>query len=169
MRAISPNQATDCEETEFVPESPLFPSTTEQESIRNHDEQLRVDPTVHTEDQFIPRGGSVEFRDFPRKIEHEVFSFNRPWLQPAILRLLEKTRKGSTKEEELIMLMQMVAERASEHFRLEEGKFVAMTFHGRIVEISDTRVGLLKKMQGRKYEEQVFLWRIGFNAFGGRI
>ena len=164
------NQATGCEESELALGSPLFPlATAEQESRHDQNEPLRLDSVADTRDWFLPREGIVEFKDQLRKIELGGFSPNCPWLQPAVLRLLEKTRKGPITEKEMVTLMQLVAERASDHFRLEQGKFVAMTFHGRIVEVSDTRVGLLKKMQGRRCEEQVFLWRIGFNAFSGRI
>jgi hypothetical protein len=65
--------------------------------------------------------------------------------------------------------MKLVAERASIHFQLSEGKFVAMTFDGQIVETSDTRIGLLKKIQGQRYREQIFVWKVDSDAFSGRL
>lgn len=91
--------------------------------------------------------------------------FTGPWLPPRVKKLLEK---GPRTERDLVGLMKMIAERASIYFELSEGKLVAMTFHGQVVEVSDTRVGLLKKIQGRKYREQIFVWKIGSDAFSGR-
>jgi len=107
--------------------------------------------------------------DYSRRIECRGFPSDRPWLPPNVLKLLGKLKTGSITEKEVLKLMDLVAERASAHFQLPEGKFVAMTFHGRIVEASDTRVGLLKKIQSRKQEESIFVWRIGSSAFSGRL
>jgi hypothetical protein len=115
------------------------------------------------------RYGSLLLEDYSRSIESHGFPSDKPWLPPTALKLLGKLKTGSITEKEVLKLMDLVAERASAHFQLSEGKFVAMTFHGRIVEASDTRVGLLKKIQTRKQEESIFVWRIGSNAFSGRL
>jgi len=151
-------------------ERSLLPTTAiEQDKHEFIDHQrLRPDASIDTHGEIPFRRYPVQLESF-EKIRPSGFSYNCPWLPPNVLKLLNKARKGPLSEKELIGLMGSVAERASTHFQLSEGKFVAMTFLGRIVEISDTRVGLLKKLQGRLYPEQIFVWRTGSNAFSGRL
>lgn len=169
MTLSAPSNTTEFEERQFEAQPSLFPTTTlEQEGSVAQNGRLRLDATIDIRNWFFPEDRMLESKDYLDKIEPIGFSYNNPWLPPNALKLLNKL-KGPVTEKELITLMKLVAERATDHFQLEEGKFVAMTFYGRIVEVSDTRVGVLKKIQGRKYKEQVFLWRIGSNAFSGRI
>lgn len=103
------------------------------------------------------------------KIKLSAFPIDRPWLPQEALKTIDKIRKGPVSEKELVALMEMVAEQATIHFQLRLGKFVASTFLGRIVEVSDSRVELLKKIQSRTFTEEIFVWRAGFNSFSGRI
>jgi len=130
---------------------------------------LRLDSLTGIESAITIRSSSLLLEDYSRRIECRAFPFDKPWLPPNALKLLDKLEMGSITEKEVLKLMDLVAERASAHFQLLEGKFVAMTFHGRVVEASDTRVGLLKKIQNRKQEESIFVWRIGSSAFSGRL
>jgi len=150
---------------------PLLPTTTIEQEIYEFErkQRLRPGPSIDTGGEFFLGGLPLRLKDHPDKIKCTGFSLNNPWLPANALKLLNKLKKAAITEKELVKLMELIAERASVHFQLTEGKFVAMTFHGQIVEVSDTRVSLLKKIQGRKYREQIFVWRIGFNAFSGRI
>lgn len=165
------SDATVFNEKQFTAESPLLPMTTiDQESYEfERKQRLRPDPSIDTGSEFFFGDGPLQLKDHHDKIEFTGFHFNNPWLPSKAVKLLNKLKKAPITQRELVSLMELVAERASIHFQLTAGKFVAMTFHGQIVEVSDTRVGLLKGIQGRKYREQIFVWRIGSNAFSGRI
>lgn len=130
---------------------------------------LRPKSSIDTGNGYSLGDEFFKVKDHLDKIECTGFSFNNPWLPANALRLLNKLKKAPITEKELVKLMELVAQRASVHFQLTEGKFVAMTFHGQIVEVSDTRVDLLKKIHVQKYREQIFVYRIGSNAFSGRI
>ncbi|MFQ6075410.1 MAG: hypothetical protein ACE5Z5_04660 [Candidatus Bathyarchaeia archaeon] len=90
-----------------------------------------------------------------------------PWLPPRILDLLAKMKKRALSEQEAIRLMSALAERASEHYGLKRGKFVAITFSGKVVEVADTKIDLLKKIQGKRYSEQIFVWETTSESFTG--
>jgi len=170
MALFTPSDVTLSEEYRMI-EYPLLSRTAiEQEGLELETKQRLIPaPSVDTGSGFFLRDRPLQLKGYPVKIEFTEFPFNIPWLPPNVFQLLNKLKKGSITETELVRLMELVAKRASDHFQLTEGKFVAMTFHGQIIEVSDTRVGLLKKIQSRKYQEQIFVWRIGSNAFSGRI
>jgi hypothetical protein len=162
--------AAEFEEKEFVPSHSSTPMTAaEQAGKQQENEQLKVSATIDTEELRLIKDRGIWVKEPSLKIETTGFSPNYPWLPPTALRLLDKLKLNPINQKELVSLMETVADRATEHFQLTQGKFVALTFYGRVVEVSDTRVGLLKSMQGRKFSEQTFVWRIGFKAFSGRI
>jgi len=90
-----------------------------------------------------------------------------PWLPKNILDLLEKMKMRALSEQEATHLMDLLAERVTEHYGLASGKFVAISFNARIVEAADTKIELLKKIQGTKYPEPIFVWKVGSDAFTG--
>jgi hypothetical protein len=165
-----PIEITILKEREFATERSLLPTTTVQQESHEFASSQRLMP-----ESYIDTGGKFFLGDHPfrwkeaQRIEPKEFLFDIPWLPPNVIKLLNKSKRGPITEKEMVTLMELVAERASEHFQLEKGKYVAMTFYGRIAEVSDTRVGLLKKLQSRKYPAQIFVWRIGYNAFSGRL
>lgn len=170
MALSTPFEATIPEEGQFDTELPLLPTTTiAQESyVFRREQRPRPDYYIDT--------GVMRLFDRPLQLENHHgkikftgFHFNNPWLPSSAFKLLRKLKKAPVTERQLVGLMKLVAERATDHFQLTDGKYVAMTFHGQVVEVSDTRVGLLKKIQGRKYREQIFVWKIGSDAFSGRI
>lgn len=166
-----PSSSTPTREEEFTPERSLLPATTtlqETYEFRSY-QHLGPDISIDTQPMFLHEDYALRLKDNLEKIRSYGFLLNYPWLPPNALRLLNRAKKGSLSEKELVTLMELVAERASIHFQMTEGKFVALTFHGRVVEVSDTRVDLLKKLQSRKHQEQIFVWRIGSNAFSGRL
>lgn len=91
----------------------------------------------------------------------------RPWLPQSIMDLLGKMRRQVLSTQEAVRLMRGLGERASEHYGLKQGQFAAITFNGRIVELADTKLELLKKVQGMRYSEQIFVWEIGSESFTG--
>jgi hypothetical protein len=109
-----------------------------------------------------------ETENYLEKLELTGFPVDRPWLPQSALTILNKLRKGPIPDKELVKLMELVAYEARSHFQLESGRFVALTFFGKVVEVSETRIDLLKKVQKRNFPEQVFVWRVGFSSFSGR-
>jgi len=98
-----------------------------------------------------------------------VETFTGPWLPPRVRNLLAKAKKARLSTSELIRLMETIADRSIEHFDLPSGAFAAITFSGKIVELTDTKMKLLRKIQGTKYPEQIFVWKVGSDSFSGRI
>jgi hypothetical protein len=164
-----PSDVEEFEEPRLFVEGSLIPSTAMDREDNLQKTRLRLDVTINANDVFPQRKHMLELHDGFEKIRPARFSFNHPWLPQKARELLNKSKRGPLTQKELIALMKLVSEQATVHFRLDEGKYVAMTFYGRIVEVSETRVGLLKKLQDLKPKEQVFLWRIGFSAFSGRL
>jgi len=171
MALFEPLEVTvSVKEEQLATGHPLVPTTTiKQESYEfERKQRSRPDSSIDTRGGFF-LDRPLQLEDKHNKIKFNGFQFNNPWLPSKAYKLLDKMKKTPITERELVRLMKVVAERASVHFQLTNGEFVAMTFLGRIVEVSDTRVGLLKKIQGQKRREQIFVWRVGFDAFSGRI
>jgi hypothetical protein len=168
--AISVELEAPIEENQFLIERPLPERIYDQDDNDfKKREHIQSQTSIDTGSWFFPGDRRTDFEEYPTHVEPVGFPINRPWIPPKALELLDKLKKGPITERQLVMLMELVGKRASEHFQLRKGKFVAMTFRGRVVEVADTRVSLLKKIQGQKYREQVFVWRSGYKAFSGRI
>jgi len=104
------------------------------------------------------------------KIPHDWLIFDAskgPWLSKSILDLLEKMKRYTINEQEAVRLMRDLAERASEHYDLKPCQFAAITLSGKIADLADTKIELLKKVQGKRYREQIFLWEVGSESFTG--
>jgi len=114
-------------------------------------------PSLQSQEAFLPKVvGTGEF--------------SGPWLPPEAKTLVDKLRVNVRLSSfELLKLMDIVANRATEHFGLPSGKFAAITITGKIVELADTKLELLKRVQAAKYSEQTFVWKTGSDSFSGRI
>jgi len=115
---------------------------------------------------------SISFFDLVTSIERFRFrmyvdALKRPWLPKSIHDLLQKMRSQALSESEAVALMTGLASRATEHYRLSPGKFVAISFGGRVVETADAELELLERIQGKHYTEQVFVWKVGSESFTG--
>lgn len=142
--------------------------------IEDSEEESRFQPILHHEPDIsshlnlIPESLSTQL-DAIKVRNGGVEAFSRPWLPPSVKKLLEKAKKARLSTSEMIRLMETIADRTIEHFDLPAGMFAAITFSGKITEVADKRLDLLKKIHGRKYEEEIFVWRIGSETFSGRI
>jgi len=164
--------------TEFQEDtSPSNASTTEHVSF------LPLQRQITAEEVLLPRGPrplessvdvegiseeGIQLRTFPVKLV-EFGSFTGPWLPQNALKLLQKSKTQQLSEKEAVKLIDIVAERAIDHYQLPKGKFVAITLSGKIAELADTKLELLKRAQRGIYSEQIFLWKVGSNSFSGRI
>jgi hypothetical protein len=96
--------------------------------------------------------------------------FIGPWLPPKAKQLInELQQNGQLSPNDLLKLMDIVSKRAIEHFELPQGRFLAITITGRIAESADNKIELLRKTQGNNYSEPIFLWKVGSDAFSGRL
>jgi hypothetical protein len=138
------------------------------QSIPNPERAPVTITTKIEQERIISRDDELKIENPFCRIKLPEFPIDRPWLPQQALTIIDKIRKGPVSEKQLLTLMDLVAEQATAHFQLQRGKFVASTFLGRIVEVSDTRVGLLKKIQNRTFTEEIFVWRAGFSSFSGR-
>jgi hypothetical protein len=164
-----PSVNAEIEERLYETHPSILPTTTlDREEIVDRHGRLELNLLINHSHIAFPISPVIEGEE-SNKIESIGFSYNKPWLPPSALKLLNKLKRGPLAGKEFITLIKIVAERATSHFQLEEGKFVAMTFYGQIIEVSDSRVGILKKLQSRRFKEQIFLWKIGSNAFSGRL
>jgi len=143
--------------------------STDQEAAILHPAHFNVDSTIEPASRIISLDRELRVENQLGKIEPPEFPVDRPWLPKQAHEILEKLKKGPIAEKELITLMELIADRAIEHFQLKEGGFIALTFLGRIVEVSDTRIGLLRKIHGHKFTEEIYVWRVGFRSFSGRL
>jgi len=98
------------------------------------------------------------------------FVFNsqpRPWFSPALLRKLDKIGKGVLKREEFVDLIEQIAEICADFYQIEPGRVIAVKFDGHIVESADTEIDLLLKIQGKKFDVPIFVWKVGSESFSG--
>jgi hypothetical protein len=91
----------------------------------------------------------------------------KPWFPPSLLQKLDKMRKGVLKSEELVDLIEKIAEICTDFYQVESGRVIAVKFDGRIVESEDTEIDLLLKVQGRKLDMPIFVWQVGSESFSG--
>jgi len=144
-------------------------TTMEQGDTTAENEQLRLVRSSEPENNWIfPNADVLEVKECFTKITTLGFSIDSPWLPPNALKLINKIRKGAISESDLNHLMEIVADRSTAHFSLPKGQFVALAFNGKVVEVSNTRIGLLKKLQTQKNPGSFFVWRVGFKSFSGR-
>lgn len=133
------------------------------------EEEFPFEPIV----QYRPEIGSqveIPFSGvtYERRIV-ESGTFIGPWLPSRAKKLREKAKRTRVSPSELVRLMGIIADRAIEHFNLPPRKFAAITFSGKIAELADTKMDLLSKIQGIKYHEEIFLWKVGSRSFSGRV
>lgn len=129
---------------------------------------LQYEPEITPQIEMTPASPTTAL-DTMKVRNGGVESFTGPWLPPRAKKLLAKANAASLSTSELIRLMEMIANRSIAYFDLPPGKFAAITFSGKIVELTDTKLDLLRKIQGVKYPEQIFVWNVGSDSFSGRI
>lgn len=126
-------------------------------SVSDIDEILTTKPALK---------GQVSFQ----KEERLRLGFNsrpRPWFSPALLQKLDRMRKGVLKREELVDLVEEMAKTCADFYQVEFGRVIAVKFDGRIVESADTEIDLLLKVQGKKFDMPIFVWKVGSESFSG--
>jgi len=91
----------------------------------------------------------------------------KPYLPPKIIKTLERWAKRPISDKAAIKVMKDIAEITIDFYKVQEGKYIALGFDGRIVESADSSFDLLMKIQGRKFPINTFVWRVGSDVFAG--
>lgn len=109
--------------------------------------------------------------DVPFSSEQRLhLGFNRspgPWLPPRLIQKLDSLRRMQPKRKEMVELIEEIAKISIDFYQVKSGTFIAMKFDGRIVDSSDTQIGLLLRIQGKKFDTPVIVWEVGSESFSG--
>ena len=91
----------------------------------------------------------------------------KPWLPPKLRAKLERMKMKPLKKHEMVNLIEDIANVCVEFYQIQEGKFIAARFDGRIVESADTQIELLLKIQGKNFGMPIITWEVGSESFSG--
>ena len=90
-----------------------------------------------------------------------------PYFPPKVTSLIEKGMKRTLTEKEFSRLIENIADISIKFYNIRDGKYLAIGFNGRILDVADSQLDLLSKLQGKKFQTQVFVWRAGSEMFSG--
>lgn len=90
-----------------------------------------------------------------------------PYFPPNVTKLIEKGMKRTLNEKEFSRLIENIAEISIKFYNIRDGKYLAIGFNGRILDVADSQLDLLSKLQGKTFQTQVFVWRAGSDVFSG--
>ena len=121
---------------------------------------LGIGPTVRDIAPF-------SYQDLTEELDFGFDHPPRPWLPPEVHRKFEKMKRGPLGQEEMVELIENIADISVNFYNVKRGKFIAVRFDGRIVESADTQIELLLKIQGKKFKIPVFVWEVGAESFSG--
>ena len=150
-----------------VRESFTFPS---QEDLQSN-VKLRGQETF--ENSTIPFSRDFSFHKFkPFNFTEECSSYGfksqpKPWLPQTVKSKLERMKHHSLRNEELVSLLQEIADISIDFYSVEPGRCIAINLEGKVVESAETEFELLMKIQGRKLGGSVFVWKAGTKSFAG--
>ncbi|MCW4048107.1 MAG: hypothetical protein NWE89_00070 [Candidatus Bathyarchaeota archaeon] len=92
---------------------------------------------------------------------------SRPYIPKNLKNILDKGKILPLEEDEMTILIEGIAKVSIEYYELNLGKFVAISFDGRILESADSQIKLLMKIQGKDFKQDLFLWHVGSDSFLG--
>ncbi|MGD0329638.1 MAG: hypothetical protein ABSB40_04225 [Nitrososphaeria archaeon] len=124
----------------------------------------KPDPFIH--DTSLSRAGKQHFTLIQEQDEIKFFFDPTPfpYLPPSTLKLRDKKELS---ERDFTYLMRSIAKHAIQHFKLQDGLFVAFNFKGQVIEVAPTKVDLLKKIQMIPQSLSIFIWKVGSDYFDG--
>ena len=91
----------------------------------------------------------------------------KPWLPPKLLSQFNKMKKTPLREKEMTDLIEHIARISVDFYHVKSGKFISIRLDGVIVESADTEIDLLLKIQGKRFDMPVFVWKVGSESFSG--
>ena len=139
--------------------------------------------TPESQPRMIPKTKMTFTEDMPRTEltleDQQPFSFEqrklhlgfvrppKPWLPPRLLQKLDKMKKTSLRNKEMVDLIESIAKISKDFYQVRPRSFIAIRFDGRIAESADTEIDLLLKIQGKEFDIPVFVWQVGSKSFSG--
>ena len=163
-----------------VPEVPEIGQQTifkeEEEVIPYPSSALGPQSGTISKPKFVPSEDDISkteptWEDIPFSFEQRLhLGFNRPprpWLPPRLIQKLDSLRRIQPKRKEMVELIEEIAKISIDFYQVKPGTFIAMKFDGRIVDSSDTQIGLLLRIQGKKFDTPVIVWEVGSESFSG--
>jgi len=118
---------------------------------------IKNEPSWNPEDDFFPK-------------EKVSYSFRRPphpWLPPAVLKKIGRMKKSKLGNKDLVDLFGDIAQISTDYYDLKHGSVVAIKLDGRIAESAESQAELLFKIQGKKFDIPIFVWKVGSTSFAG--
>ena len=109
----------------------------------------------------IPLGG------MNLETEYVISGPSLPYFPPKVTRVIEIGNKRTLNEKEFSRLIENIADISIKFYNIRDGKYIAVGFNGRIIDVADSRLDLLSKLQGKKFQTQVFVWKAGSDVFSG--
>jgi len=104
---------------------------------------------------------------FYQEPHYELWGSARPYLPPNVTKMLRKWAANPLTDKQATKVMKDIAEIAVDFYDIQEGKYVAIGFDGRVVESASSSFDLLMKIQGRQLPIKTFVWHVGSDAFAG--
>ncbi|MCL2172522.1 MAG: hypothetical protein LBH62_03495 [Nitrososphaerota archaeon] len=91
-----------------------------------------------------------------------------PWFTPTLKEKIEKAQRHQLTNPECAKVLQEIAELSTNFYPVKFGQCIAIKlFTGEIVETSEKELDLLKKLQGKKFDSPIFVWKVGSSSFAG--
>jgi len=91
----------------------------------------------------------------------------KPWLPPKLLQKFDRMKRTQLKKEKMVELIKETAEISIDFYQVKPGTFIAIELDGCIVESADTKIDLLLRIQGKKFDTPIFVWEAGSESFSG--
>lgn len=104
---------------------------------------------------------------FFQKEHYKLWGSARPYLPPNIIKMLKKSATRPLTNKQAVKVMKDIAEITVDFYNIQEGKYIAIGFDGRVVDSAGSSFDLLMKIQGRKLPIKTFVWQVGSDAFAG--
>jgi len=132
-------------------------------------ERLFPAPTIETTPNFkgINKQPRWQGEDSYKESPYVITGPSLPYLPPKVMKLIKRGREKALSENDFSKLMVNIANISISFYKLKKGKYVAIGLNGRVVEIGNSQLELLSKIQGKKYSTQIFVWQVGADVFSG--
>ena len=105
--------------------------------------------------------------EFYQENHYELSGSARPYLPPYVTKILERWARRPLTSKQAVKVMKDIAKIAIDFYDIQEGKYVAIGFDGRVVDSASSSFDLLMKIQGRQLTIKTFVWHVGYDAFSG--
>jgi len=91
----------------------------------------------------------------------------KPWLPPRLIQKLDSAKRRPLKRQEMVKLIEEITKISIDFYQVKPGEFIAIKLDGCIVDSSDSQIDLLMRIQGKKFDTQVIVWKVRTETFSG--